>query len=76
MIYEDLEAFKQDLRNQEKKDKTIAQYSNYICEFIEATRHPSKRRYNKRASNWLQSQVDATAQRQLKQHQYKDFNFK
>lgn len=50
MIYEDLEAFKQDLRNQEKKDKTIAQYSNYICEFIEATRHPSKRRYNKRAS--------------------------
>ena len=51
MIYEELEAFKQDLRNQEKKDKTITQYSNYISEFIEATRHPSQRRYNKRASN-------------------------
>ncbi len=53
MIYEDLEAFKQELQNQEKKDKTIPQYSNYISEFIEKTRHQTKRRYNQRAFNWL-----------------------
>jgi len=35
MIYEDLEAFKQDLINQEKKEKTIKQYSNYITDLIE-----------------------------------------
>lgn len=35
MIYEDLEAFKQDLINQEKKEKTIKQYSNYIMDLIE-----------------------------------------
>lgn len=51
MIYEELEAFKQELRNQEKKDKTITQYSNYISEFIKETRHPKQRRYNKRAFN-------------------------
>lgn len=42
MIYNDLEAFKQDLRNQEKKEKTIKQYSNYIEEFIEATKIQNK----------------------------------
>ncbi len=51
MIYEELEAFKQELRNQEKKDKTITQYGNYISEFIKETRHHTKRRYNKRAFN-------------------------
>lgn len=35
MIYEDLEAFKQELLNQEKKEKTIKQYSNYITDLIE-----------------------------------------
>lgn len=37
MIYEDLENFKQDLRHQEKKEKTIKQYSNYLMDLIEAT---------------------------------------
>ena len=54
MIYDELDQFKQDLRNQEKKDKTIAQYSKYISEFVETTRHQTKRRYNKRASYQLQ----------------------
>ena len=36
MIYDDLEAFKTSLRNQEKKEATINQYSNYITELIEA----------------------------------------
>lgn len=41
-IYDDLEAFKQDLKNQEKKDKTIKQYSNYITDFIETMQIKSK----------------------------------
>lgn len=35
MIKEDLEAFKQELKNQEKKNKTIKQYSNYIEDLID-----------------------------------------
>ena len=35
MIYEDLEAFKKHLQSQEKKEKTIKQYSNYITDLIE-----------------------------------------
>ena len=42
MILEDLENFKQDLRHQEKKEKTIKQYSNYINDFIEATQIENK----------------------------------
>lgn len=42
MILEDLENFKQDLRHQEKKEKTIKQYSNYINDFIEATQIKNK----------------------------------
>ena len=41
-IYDDLETFKKDLKNQEKKDKTIKQYSNYITDFIETTQIKSK----------------------------------
>ena len=42
MIYEDLEAFKQDLINQEKKEKTIKQYSNYITDLIETMQIKNK----------------------------------
>ena len=42
MIYEDLEAFKQDLINQEKKEKTIKQYNNYLTDLIE-TMHIKKK---------------------------------
>ena len=42
MIYDDLEAFKLDLKNQEKKEKTIKQYSNYISDFIDSTKIKSK----------------------------------
>lgn len=42
MIYNDLEEFKQELRNQEKKEKTITQYSNYINDLIEAKEIKSK----------------------------------
>lgn len=42
MIYEDLEEFKTDLRNQEKKETTIKQYSNYIEELIEQTKIKNK----------------------------------
>lgn len=35
MIKQDLEAFKQELKNQEKRDKTIKQYSNYIEDLID-----------------------------------------
>ena len=42
MILEDLENFKQDLRHQEKKEKTIKQYSNYINDFIDATQIENK----------------------------------
>ncbi len=37
MIYDDLEAFKTYLKNQEKKEKTIKQYDRYITELIEQT---------------------------------------
>lgn len=42
MIYDDLEAFKMALKNQEKKEKTINQYSNYITDFIEAMKIEKK----------------------------------
>lgn len=42
MIYDDLEAFKTSLRNQEKKEATINQYSNYITELIEAKQIKNK----------------------------------
>lgn len=42
MIYDDLEDFKQMLRSQEKKEKTITQYSNYIVDFIEETKIRTK----------------------------------
>lgn len=42
MIYNDLEAFKTSLRNQEKKEATINQYSNYITELIEQTKIKTK----------------------------------
>lgn len=42
MIYDDLKDFKQMLRSQEKKEKTITQYSNYIIDFIEETKIRTK----------------------------------
>ena len=42
MIYDDLEAFKQDLINQEKREKTIKQYSNYITDLIETMQIKNK----------------------------------
>ena len=42
MIYDDLEAFKTSLRNQEKRETTIKQYSNYITELIEQTKIENK----------------------------------
>ena len=38
MIYEDLERFKNELKSQEKREKTIKQYSNYITDLIETMR--------------------------------------
>lgn len=35
MIYDDLKRFEQELQNQEKKQKTITQYSNYLTDLIE-----------------------------------------
>ena len=43
MIYDDLEDFKQMLRAQEKKEKTINQYSNYIIELIETMQIKDKK---------------------------------
>ena len=42
MIYDDLKAFKQDLKNQEKRDKTINQYNNYITDLIETMKIEKK----------------------------------
>lgn len=42
MIYDDLEDFKQMLISQEKKEKTINQYCNYIIDFIEETKIKNK----------------------------------
>ena len=42
MIYDDLENFKQMLISQEKKEKTINQYCNYIIDFIEETKIKNK----------------------------------
>lgn len=42
MIYDNLEAFKRNLKNQEKREKTIKQYSNYITDFIEAEQIQNK----------------------------------
>ena len=42
MIYDNLEAFKTSLRNQEKRETTIKQYSNYITELIEQTKIENK----------------------------------
>ena len=53
MILEDLENFKQYLRHQEKKEKTIKQYSNYINDFIEATQIENKEDAAKKLSEIL-----------------------
>lgn len=42
MIYEDLERFKIELRDQEKEENTIKQYSIYIQDFIETMQIKSK----------------------------------
>ena len=42
MIYNDLEAFEKELRNQEKEEKTIKQYSGYIKDLIETTQIKNK----------------------------------
>ena len=42
MIYKDLEAFQNFLKEQEKQEKTIKQYSNYIIDLIETTQIKKK----------------------------------